>query len=141
MSGYKNALNAYKGTQVKTASQGKLIVMLYDEAIKQINIAVDLLVKNTKQLDKVNTSVTKAQAIVTELLVSLDMERGGDVASNLYNLYIYFNKQLMEGNLKKDADLIKPVANMLSSLREAWVQIAQSSANVEARTGGLNVAG
>jgi flagellar protein FliS len=79
-----NSVHAYRETRVKTASQGRIIVMLYDEALRQIDEAVGLLDTGTKQLDRVNNSVVKAQDIITELMVSLDMEQGGDIARNLF---------------------------------------------------------
>ncbi len=67
-----NPLNAYKETTIRTASGGKLIVMLYDEALKQIDFAVEKLNQKSKQLDKVNIALLKAQDIITELMASLD---------------------------------------------------------------------
>jgi len=81
-------LNAYKTAKVKTASQGALILMLYDEAIRQIKIATDLIKEKSRALDKVHNALVKAQDIVTELMVGLDFEKGQDIAKNLFNIYI-----------------------------------------------------
>jgi flagellar secretion chaperone FliS len=136
-----NSVSAYKETSVRTASGGKMIIMLYDGAIRQIDTAVEHIESGTKQLDLVNTAVLKAQDIITELMVSLDFDKGGEIAPRLFGLYRFFNEQLMEGNLKKDAEPLRLVRGMMSELRSAWVQIA-STTNVEGRTSsGVNIAG
>ncbi len=120
--------NAYKQTRVKTAGQGQIIVMLYDEALKQIDIAVELLRENTRELDKVNTAILKARDIITELMVSLDMERGGQFAAQMFSVYQWFNDQLMEGNLKKKSTPLITVRDMMSEIRTAWNEISRSTA-------------
>lgn len=137
---YTNHATAYKQTRVKTAGSGQLIVMLYDEAIKQIDAAYDLLSQDTRALDKVNNALIKARDVITELMVSLNVEEGGEFAQNLMGLYVWFNQQLLEANLKKDESLLPPVRRFLADLREAWAQIAgKASGGQESR--GINVAG
>ena len=118
--------------------------MLYDEAIRHIDIAIDLLEKGDKRLDKVNNAIIKAQDMVTELMVSLDFDKGGDIATNLNNLYFYFNQQLMEANIRKESDVLKPVRVMIADLREAWHSISSQAAQMEDHTQsyrGVNIAG
>jgi flagellar secretion chaperone FliS len=136
-----NPLNAYRETKIKTASQGKIIVMLYDEAIKQLDTAIAGLEKKTKQLDLVHNSVSKAQDIVTELIVSLDFDRGGEIAKNLFNLYMFFNRQMLEGNVNKDTKILSEVRGLMSELRDAWVEIARKHGDTQAGTVGVNLAG
>lgn len=136
-----NPVSAYKETSVRTASGGKMILMLYDGAIRQIDTAVQHIESGTKQLDLINNAVLKAQDIVTELMVSLDFEKGGDLAPKLFGLYRYFNEQLMEGNINKDVAPLKNVRTMMNELREAWAQIVNTT-TVEGRTSnGVNIAG
>ncbi|MFW5737540.1 MAG: flagellar export chaperone FliS [Spirochaetota bacterium] len=136
-----NSVSAYKETSVRTASGGKMILMLYDGAIRNIDAAIGHLESGTKQLDLVNNAVLKAQDIITELMASLDFDKGGDIAPKLFGLYRFFNEQLMEANLHKDAAPLKSVRSMMSELRSAWAQIA-STTNVEGRTSnGVNIAG
>ena len=98
--GYSNAYSAYRETGVRTASQGKLIVMLYDEIIKQLNFALSYLLENdkleTQHIEQFSKHILKAKEIITELMVALDMEAGGDIAKNLMSLYIYFNQELLD---------------------------------------------
>ena len=117
-----NPYNQYKQTQITTANQGKLIVMLYDGAIKFLNIALDNM--SPKTYDVVNNNIIKAQDIITELLLSLNMDDGGEISQNLFNLYMYFKRQLLEANIRKDAEIINHILKLLKELREAWDQIS-----------------
>lgn len=136
-----SAINTYKETRVKTASQGQIIVMLYDEAIRQMDFAIELLNSGSIQLDKVNTAILKSRDIITELMVSLDMEQGGEFAKRMFSLYVWFNQQLLDANFKKEVAPIREVRTLMAELRSAWGQIAGTS-TVEGRgMTGLNVAG
>lgn len=137
-----NRLNAYRQTSVRTASQGRLIVMLYDEAIKQMDVAVGLLVSDQKQVDKIHNAISKAQDIITELMASLDFDKGGDISKNLYNLYMFFNRQLVQANINKEVEPLKDVRKFMSDLREAWVAIEGTVVNQNPNTNsGVNIAG
>jgi flagellar secretion chaperone FliS len=130
----KNPFDQYKKTQIATANQGKLIVMLYDGAIKFLNIAIENM--NPKTYDVVNTNIIKAQDIITELLLSLNMKEGGEISQNLFNLYMYFKKALLDANIKKDAELIRNVLKLVKELRDAWDKIsANESASDKANVG------
>jgi len=137
----QTSVQAYRQTSVKTASQGRVIVMLYDEAIRQLDTAVKLLDDNSKQLDKVNNAVLKAQDVVTELMVSLDMDQGGDIAQNLFRLYLYFNDTLRDANFKKDSEAMRKVRTLLANLRDAWKQIENTAVSRPTPASGLNIAG
>lgn len=136
-----NPINMYRETSIKTAGQGKLIVLLYDKAITSIDKAVKLLDGEDKQLDLVNNSIIRAQEIITELSASLDFDRGKDIASNLFSLYIYFNQQLMTANIEKDSSHIKPVLTMLQDLRSAWKKIENTKDQSPSNSLGIDVAG
>lgn len=137
-----NPLNAYRETKIKTASQGKLIIMLYDEAIKQINLAADTLEQSTPKLDLVNNAIIRSQEMVTELMVSLDFERGGEIAQTLFSLYMFFNRQLMEANLSKDVSSLRQIGGMLDELRGAWIQVVQKEkGSPQGAVNGVNIAG
>lgn len=141
MSARANPVSAYRETAVRTASGGKIVVMLYDEAIKQLDSAVDLLERQTRALDQISNRILKAQDIITELMVSLDFEKGGEIAPKLFGLYRYFNDRLMEANINKDAEPIKAIRGLMSELRDAWARIVGKT-QIEGRaSGGLNIAG
>ena len=137
-----NHLNAYKETSIKTASSSKIILMLYDEAIKQMDIAANNMEKEPKKLDAINSAILKAQEVITELMVSLDFEKGGEIAKNLFSLYMFFNQELMNSNVKKDPGPVKHVRRMVSEIREAWAEIIKNAGPVSGQVeGGLNIAG
>jgi flagellar protein FliS len=130
---YKNALSTYKEIRINTASQGQLIIMLYSEAVRQLDLALSLLKMNDAKKDpgrieKIGKAVMKTQEIVTELMVSLDFEQGGDIAMNLFSLYTWFNRELMEANISQDARRITIIRNLLDDLRGAWQEIVSTSA-------------
>jgi len=136
-----NPLNAYKETKIRTASQGQLIIMIYDETIRQIDLAVDALGGGNRRLDAVHNSIVKAQDLITELTVSLDFDRGGEIARGLFSLYMFFRQHLTEANIKKSPEMLGDVRSMLAELREAWVQISKTGIEVEAARSGVNIAG
>lgn len=146
---YSNALSAYKETRIRTASQGQLILMLYDEAIKQLDQATEVLTQeSTKKpnpafIERINKSLVKAQEIITELMASLDFDNGGELANNLFALYNWFNRELLSSNISRDTKRIKSVRNMMDDLRQAWQEIvARTSAESSGRAQqGVHIAG
>jgi len=145
---YKNVSSTYKETTIKTAGQGQLIVMLYDEAVKQLTKAVELMELNNTdkkdpgRIEQISKSVMKTEEILTELMVSLDFEQGGEISKNLFSLYTWFNRELLEANINKDIKRMTIVRNMLSDLRNTWTQIASHTAEQSNREAvGLNIAG
>jgi flagellar secretion chaperone FliS len=130
----KNPYNQYKQTEINTANQGKLIVMLYDGAIKFLKTAVENM--DVKTYDVVNINIIKAQDIITELLLSLNMKDGGEISSNLFNLYLYFKKRLLEANIEKKPDIIQEVIGHMSLLRDSWNKVSSK----ESPTDNTNIA-
>lgn len=126
----KNQYEAYKSTEVSTANQGKLIVMLYEGAIRFLRTARDKMDHRT--YDVVNTNIIKAQDIITELMLSLNMEQGGEVADNLLNLYAYMKKRLLEANMNKEVGPIDEVLRYLEDLRSAWEEVARNDTGNQA---------
>ena len=145
--GYKQAYNAYKNTNIRTASQGHLVVLLYEGAVRQLSAAADMFdsanTVKARDIEKFNNCLQKAQAIITELQVSLDMDRGGEIAKNLMSLYIFFNNELMSANINRDKKKIDFVLSMMTELSGAWRQAANSTANAPAATvaNALNIEG
>ncbi len=138
-----NPLNAYKETQIKTANQSKLIIMLYDGAIRNINLAVECMKDKHHKFDTISSTIVKAQDIIAELMVSLDFERGGEIAANLFSIYTFMNSRLLDANLKKEEAPLSEVKKMLIELREAWAEAAKK-ADIDSESrgeGGVNIAG
>ena len=123
MSTYSNYQNAYKKASVNTLDQNKLIIMLYDGAIKNANFAVQYM--ESGEIEKVHDSLIKTKNIVTELLATLNMEHGGEIAKNLKSLYSYMFSLLIEANMEKKSEPVLNVIDLLKELRGAWVQIRE----------------
>lgn len=134
--GFQNAYNAYQKTNINTASQGRLVVLLYEGAVKNVSSAINLFEPDgklkAKNIEKFGIYIQKAQAIITELQVSLDMEKGGEIAKNLMSLYVYFNEELMDASIKHDKAKLQSIHKMLSDLADAWRTISNSTANAPA---------
>jgi len=125
MNTYGNYQNAYKRASVNTVDQNKLIIMLYDGAIKNINFALEWM--RAGDLEKTHNCLVKSKNIVAELMSSLNLEKGGEIAKNLQGLYSFMFGQLIEANMKKDPKPAVTVRNLLMELREAWVVIGKKT--------------
>ncbi len=108
----------YFQIQVETASPDEILLLLLDGAIRFVDRALEAMDK--KDLEKKNTSLLKAQAIVTELSNSLQMEIGEAVFRNLKGLYFFTYQKLVEGNLRDDRDIVGEGLKVLHSLRDTW---------------------
>jgi len=146
---YNNALSTYKETRIKTAGQGQLLMMLYDEAVKQLDRALELLELNNSgkkdpgRIELIGKAVSKTQDILTELMVSLDFDQGGDIAKNLFALYTWFSRELMDASIKQDTARIMTVRSMLNELRTVWHEIIAKNAveTPNREVVGVNIAG
>jgi flagellar protein FliS len=125
MYGGVNGHERYLETAVKTASPARLIVMLYDGAIRFINEAAYAM--QQRDYETQNTKLQRAQKILAELISSLDFDKGGEIAENLFRLYTYMYNQLVEANINDSRDRLEHVVHLLSELREAWDTIATES--------------
>jgi len=114
------AHRTYKQVHVETASQGKLIVMLYDAAIKRTEEAIRLL--DTKKLDEINNNLIRAQDIIAELRASLDMKTG-EIAANLDRLYDYIQRLLIGGNVRKQKSPLEEALKLMTVLRDTWKEL------------------
>ena len=125
MTTYGNYQNAYKKASVNTLDQNKLIIMLYDGAIKNATFAVEYM--NSGDIEKVHNSLVKTKNIVTELMATLNMDQGGEIAKNLQSLYSYMFSQLVEANMEKKTGPVVVVIDLLKELRSAWFEINKKS--------------
>ena len=136
MSTYSNYQNAYKKASVNTLDQNKLIIMLYDGAIKNANFAVEYI--KSGEIEKVHDSLIKTKNIVTEMLATLNMEHGAEIAKNLKSLYSYMFSQLIEANMEKTSEPVLNVIDLLKELRGAWVQIRENKKPEEKKGNALD---
>ena len=113
-------MNPYLKNQIETSSPEQILILLYDGAIKFLNQA-KIGIQN-KDIELTHNNLTKAQNIISELRNTLDMEIGGDLANNLYALYNYFNRRLVQANIKKEIEPVDEVLEHLRGLRDTWKQ-------------------
>lgn len=112
------AYETYKTVNVDTASQGKLILIAYDVAIKSCKLAIDAFPNRTRMEERTK-HLFKAQDAITELMSALRMDVG-EIAHNLYRLYDYFLHNLVESNIKNDQGKTVEVLHHMETLRDAW---------------------
>jgi len=123
----RNPLFTYTKVSLETASQVQLVIKLYEGAIKFLETARAGFAEDDPidRIQTIHNHITKAQEIIHELNITLDMEQGGEMATQLRELYQYFDKRLFEANMKKDIKILEEVIERLTSLLEAWEEISQ----------------
>ena len=124
-----SAMNEYKqvGTKVaaETADPHTLIQMLMNGFIEKINLAKFHM--NNENLAAKGESISRSISILDGLKVSLDMEKGGEIASNLSSLYDYMQKKLLLSNLNNDISELDEVISLMNEIREGWDAIPQTA--------------
>ena len=125
------AFSAYKQVDVETASQGKLIVLLFNGAIQRAEEARRLILAETMDVGGVHNNLVRAQDIVGELRGALDLSMG-EIAENLDRSYEYFHHLLVRANVEKDAALIEECVELMTVLRDTWEEVFQQVAEDEA---------
>ncbi len=118
MNGYANQAKKYKEQQVLNATPEEVLLLLYDGAIRFLIIAKKGM--EAKDIEKSHNNLLKAQNIITEFMVTLDIEMGGETAQNLYDLYEYLHYRLVQANLKKDVTMVEEVLEHLRALKRTW---------------------
>jgi flagellar secretion chaperone FliS len=114
-----NPYTAYQNNSVNTASPGELTLMLYNGSLKFIHIAKKAI--EDKNIELKNTNIQKAQAIVSELMVTLNTDL--EISQNLMSLYDYINRRLTEANVKNDKAILEEVEGMITEFRDTWKQV------------------
>ena len=136
--GYNQAYSAYQKTNITTASQGKLVVLLYEACIKNLRAALALLDSEDKirpgDIENYSKFIQQAQSTITELEVSLAMNNGGEIAKSLMSLYLFFNSELTDVTFRHSSKKIKSIIDMMNELLSAWRTAANSTANAPAST-------
>ncbi len=116
-----NPYAAYQNNSVNTAAPGELTLMLYNGCLKFLHIAKQAI--NEKNIELKNTNIQKSQAIIHELMVTLDTNV--EVSKNLLSLYEYINHRLSEANIKNDLSILEEVEGYVTDFRNTWKQVIQ----------------
>ena len=128
-------LEQYQRAQVETASPTRLVVLLYDGAIRFCSLAVEAM--EAKDREAKNTRLLQVQRILSELMSSLDRKAGGEISDNLLRIYTYMYEELVIANLKDRIAPVRQVLSLLLELRETWSEIdRQATQNVPASGSG-----
>jgi len=140
-----NPWQSYRKVATQTASPGQLVLMLYEGAIRFLEKSVagfaheDPLEFNLT----INNNILRAQAIINEMNMTLNMEAGGEISTNFRRLYDYFHRRLQEANVRKQKEPIEEVIMRLRVLRDSWAEMlqkGQENAEPEAAEAGLQAA-
>jgi flagellar protein FliS len=121
---YAASTAAYQEQAVLTATPGQLVVMLYDGAIRFLRQADAAL--GEEAVAHAHDRMNRAEAIVDELLSTLDMSHGA-IPQNLEGIYVFWKKLLWEVRIERDREKLAVLIRQVANLREAWAQIAQSA--------------
>ena len=115
-------VETYRETAVTTQNKGRLVVMLYEGAVKFLKMAIkEIEAKNPEAKGKY---ISKTIDILFELNAVLDMEAGGEVAMNLRKLYLFMSQHLTEANTEQDIGKIEEVIKLLEELNQSWKAIS-----------------
>jgi flagellar protein FliS len=119
--------NLYLQQMVETATPVQLIGLLFRRGSELMDDAEAAL--NARDFERANDALVKAQRIVAELISSLDMEKGGEIATNLHRLYTFVWERLLHANLRKAVEPLQEAKTIWRELQSLWEQ-------VEAKSGG-----
>ena len=125
----QTGLHSYQVNGISTSSQSQLIIMLYDGALQAVNQSIQCM--DRKDVAGQSRYILKAQDIINELSLALDMKQGGEVAKTLEQLYQFVLNQLIQANITSDKMYLESVIKVLSPLRDAWSRIAEATTGDE----------
>lgn len=124
---YSKMLDAYSNSEKKAVIEAEdshaMVLLLFDELIKTARIFSRNINADTGDLKLRSETMSKALTIIYALQSSLDFERGGEIAENLYRLYEYTREQILIDNKSGEATGILVAISSLEDIREAWVEI------------------
>ena len=121
----KNAYAAYNNSKVLTATPAELTLMLYDGAIRFVNIGVAAIEKG--EIENAHNNIMKAENIVISLQSSLDQKY--PVSKDFNVVYTYLIRRLRDANLKKDTEILAEVLKHLRTMRDTWKEVMEKTAN------------
>lgn len=118
-----NAQFTYQATRIQTATKEQLLLITYDIGIKACKTAENaMLGKNggTPDYDLANREIIRTQEVIRELMVTLNRDKGGEMADKLMQLYEYMHSLLVDANMKKEPENLRIVRGMLEELKQTW---------------------
>ena len=128
---YSRQATRYRETEVMTATPGQLVVLLYDHLLVSLRRAKVAMEAGEAVVKSDN--LEKSRNVLTELLVTLDRERGGEVAANLAALYSFLLGELVQVGVRGDVARLERVTRMIGELRDAFAQLSATPAAAAAQ--------
>jgi flagellar protein FliS len=122
----QDCARAYRSNAVLTASPGQLVLMLYDGALNSLALAraaFDLPAKDLRRFATINRQLAKARSIIAELQGRLDFQAGPEFAQIMHRLYDYYNRRLLEANMRKEVAPVIEVEHLLTQIRDSWAEM------------------
>lgn len=119
-----NPYKKYQKTQITTASRERILLMLYEGAIRFTRQAKTAM--EARKIAEKGTYISKATAILSELMATLDFKAGGELAADLENLYIFMIDKLIEGNIHNNTECLTHVEKLLTTLYQAWKDVIEN---------------
>lgn len=114
------SIAAYKSTSIQSASPGQLVIALYDGAVAAVSIAYEAHLAGA--IEARGLHIDKAQAIIAELISSLNFDVDSELCERLFNIYLYISRRLFDAVLHDTPDALLEARKLLSQLRSAWAQ-------------------
>jgi flagellar protein FliS len=108
-------------TQAAVANRVELIQMLFDGLIDSLSSARGHIERQS--IEDKSKALTRASRIVVGLQAALDLDKGGELAANLNELYSYIVRRLLHVNVHNDLEALKEVHSLVTEVREAWRQV------------------
>jgi flagellar secretion chaperone FliS len=127
-----NPYQQYQQNSVTTASPGELTLMLYNGCLKFITLGKQAIQQNN--IEAKNTNIIKAQKIIQEFMVTLNMDQ--EISQSLMQLYDYLHRQLIQANIKNDTSILDEVAGFVTELRDTWKEVIQVNRQMTFANGG-----
>ena len=119
LSAQSNASNAYKQNSVTTASPGELTLMLYNGCLKFLTKAKKAI--EDKNIEERNNNIQRAQAIIYELMSTLNMDI--EISKEMLPLYDYMTRRLTDANVKNDIAIIEEVERLVTEFRDTRKEV------------------
>ncbi|RPI76096.1 MAG: flagellar export chaperone FliS [Desulfobacteraceae bacterium] len=123
---YGKILAQYQRTKVETAGKMDLVIMCYEKTLQALHEAKTFFEAN--EFEKKAHKLQLALDIIHELQVSLNFEKGGQIAANLDSIYNYISRRLLQGDIEKHTSAYDECIHILSELKEAWEKIDTAQA-------------
>lgn len=120
------ALAQYRQARVQTASPVRIVVQLYDAAIRFMQAGAEAISQNDPSAR--GNNFRKAHAVVSELLATLDNEKAPELCAELERLYDFVLHQIQQAQIKNDPELVPPAVKVMTQLRSAWAELAEKTA-------------